>query len=81
MPIFYRFDSENDVVSNFKTTVSSGIFSGGVGSLTSFFTSSVQSGSTGAYYYDVYKTDPLLIQKFQRFNSLCFMDTKKEVVR
>ena len=58
MPIFYRFDSENDVVSNFKTTVSSGIFSGGVGSLTSFFTSSVQSGSTGAYYYDVYKTDP-----------------------
>ena len=34
MPIFYRFDSENDVVSNFKTTVSSGIFSGGVGSLT-----------------------------------------------
>ena len=68
MPIFYRFDSENDVVSNFKTTVSSGIFSGGVGSLTSFFTSSVQSGSTGAYYYDTKQTQ-LLIQK-QRFNSL-----------
>ena len=69
MPIFYRFDSENDVVSNFKTTVSSGIFSGGVGSLTSFFTSSVQSGSTGVTTMMYTKQTQLLIQK-QRFNSL-----------
>ena len=56
--IFTRFDSNNDVVSNLRQTVSSGMWSGGTGTLTTFHTSSVQSGSTGRYFYDVYKDDP-----------------------
>jgi hypothetical protein len=34
------------------------MWSGGVGTLTTFFTSSTQSSSNGQYYYDMYKTDP-----------------------
>ena len=56
--IFTRFDSNNDVVSNLRQTVSSGMWSGGTGTLTTFHTSSVQSGSTGRYFYEVYKDDP-----------------------
>ena len=52
------FDQENDVVNNIKATVSSGIWSGGVGTLTTFFSQSAQSSSTGNYFYDVYKTSP-----------------------
>ena len=56
--IFTRFDPAQDVVSNLRQTVSSGMWSGGTGTLTTFFTSSTQSSSNGQYYYDLYKTDP-----------------------
>ena len=56
--IFTRFDPAQDIVSNLRQTVSSGMWSGGVGTLTTFFTSSTQSSSNGQYYYDLYKTDP-----------------------
>ena len=52
------FDTENDVVKNIKATISSGIWSGGTGTLTTFFSQSANSSSAGKYYYDVYKTDP-----------------------
>ena len=52
------FDQENDVVSNIKATISSGIWSGGTGTLTTFFSQSAQSSSTGNYFFDVYKTSP-----------------------
>ncbi len=51
------FDQENDIVSNIKATISSGIWSGGSGTLTTFFTQSAQSASSGIYFYDVYKSD------------------------
>ena len=56
--IFTRFDPSQDIVSNLRQTVSSGMWSGGTGTLTTFFTSSTQSSSNGQYYYDLYKTDP-----------------------
>ena len=56
---FKLFDTDNDVVKNIKSTISSGLWSGGVGTLTSFFTQSAQSASSGDYYYDIYKTSPL----------------------
>ena len=56
--IFTRFNPAQDIVSNLRQTVSSGMWSGGVGTLTTFFTSSTQSSSNGQYYYDLYKTDP-----------------------
>jgi len=43
--IFTRFNPEQDVVSNLRQTVSSGMWSGGTGTLTTFFTSSTQSSS------------------------------------
>ena len=52
------FDQENDVVKNIKATISSGIWSGGTGTLTTFFSQSANSSSAGKYYYDVYKTNP-----------------------
>ena len=57
---FKLFDQENDVVSNIKATVSSGIWSSGANTLTAgmFFTQSAQSSSTGNYFFDIYKTSP-----------------------
>ena len=40
MSVFTRFDFENDLVENKLTKVSSGLFSGGSGTLSSFFSSS-----------------------------------------
>ena len=55
---FKLFDTDNDVVKNLKSTISSGIWSGGAGTLTSFYTQSALSASSGNYYYDIYKTSP-----------------------
>ena len=46
---------ENDKVTSQISIVSSGMWSGGVGTLNSFHTSSTQSGSTGQFYVDVYQ--------------------------
>ena len=56
MSVFTEFDFENDVVENQKTKISSGVFSGGSGTLTSFFTSSTQQ-ATGSFL-SVYHQDP-----------------------
>ena len=40
MSVFTRFDFENDVVENQRTKVSSGIFSGGSGTLNTYYSSS-----------------------------------------
>ena len=49
----------SDVISNVKDIVSSGMFANGATSITSnFYTSSTQSGSTAAYYLDVYSANP-----------------------
>ncbi len=57
MKIFQVFDDE-DVVNNVAQRVTEGLFTGGTGSLNSFFTSSVQSGSTGDYFLNVFNVDP-----------------------
>ncbi len=54
---FTVFDSD-DIVTNFKQTVTAGLWSDGVGSLTTFFTSSDQTTSQRRYYVDVYNDDP-----------------------
>ena len=58
MAIYKKFDPDNDIVINQAQQLTSGLWSSGTGTLTTFFTGSTQSGSSGAYYYDVYKTDP-----------------------
>ena len=53
----FRPLSGDDIV-NDRTIVTSGLFQDGVSSINTFFTSSVQSGSTGDYSLDVYKFNP-----------------------
>ena len=48
----------SDVVTNVKDTVSSGMWANGSGTITAFYTSSTQSGSSAAYYLDVYSANP-----------------------
>ncbi len=56
--IYTVFDPDNDILENMKAVVSSPLWSGNTGSLSTYFTSSTQSGSSGEYYYDVYAVDP-----------------------
>ena len=52
-----RLVDGDDIVREISQTISSGIWSEGASSLTSYFTSSVQSSSNGAYYMQVYNKD------------------------
>tara|TARA_B100000287_G_scaffold310711_1_gene293960 strand:+ start:924 stop:1982 length:1059 start_codon:yes stop_codon:yes gene_type:complete len=44
----------SDVVTSVRDTISSGMWQDGAGTISTFYTSSTQSGSSGAYYLDVY---------------------------
>lgn len=60
MPIrtFVPFNTEEDIVVANQTTVTTGLWSGDTGSLTSFFSSSTQISSSGEYYFDIYDKNP-----------------------
>ena len=68
MAIYKLFDEGNDVISNVKDTVSSGMWENGSGTLTTFFTSSVQSGSSAAHYLDVYGSDSSVTARKTQFS-------------
>jgi len=68
MAIYKLFDEGNDVISNVKDTVSSGMWENGSGTLTTFFTSSVQSGSSAAHYLDVYGSDASVTARKTQFS-------------
>jgi hypothetical protein len=59
MSTFQIFDKENDVVENQRTTISSGLWSGGSGTLTAAFTQSTNGNITGSFL-DIYNEDPNL---------------------
>ena len=48
---FFTPLNEEDKRTNILSTISSPVWSGGTATLQSFFTSSVQSGRSGDYYY------------------------------
>ena len=48
----------SDIVTNERDIVSSGMWADGAGTITTFFTSSAQSGSSADYYLDVYSANP-----------------------
>jgi hypothetical protein len=54
---FQRFNPENDIVENQRTTISSGLWSGGSSTLTSFFTQSSNGNITGSVL-ELYNVDP-----------------------
>jgi hypothetical protein len=51
---FQRFDRQNDIIENQRTTVTSGLWTGGSTTLTSFFSAS----TTSSYFVDVYNANP-----------------------
>jgi hypothetical protein len=55
---FTTFNTQEDVVTNVKETVTAGLWSDNLGSLTTFFTSSDQTVSQRRYYTDVYQSIP-----------------------
>ena len=54
---FQRFNPENDVVENQRTTISSGLWTGGSSTLTGFFTQSSNGNITGSVL-ELYNVDP-----------------------
>lgn len=55
---FTRFDAVNDVVGNQTETVTAGLWSDNIASLTTFFTSSAETTAQRRYYVDVYQETP-----------------------
>ena len=56
---FQRFNRANDVVENQRTTISSGLWSGGSAELTAFYTQSTNGNITGSFL-ELYNEDPNL---------------------
>ena len=56
--VYTKFDSVNDIVSNQTETVTGGLWSDNVASLTTYFTSSTATTSQRRYYIDVYQDLP-----------------------
>jgi len=54
---FQRFNRQNDVVENQRTIISSGLWSAGSSTLTSFYTQSLNGNITGSFL-EVYNLDP-----------------------
>lgn len=62
MKVYTNFIPEDDIVESVSNKVTYGLWQNGVGTLTSFYTSSAQdptdSDNSGKYYLDVYDTNP-----------------------
>jgi hypothetical protein len=58
----------DDIVTNSKQTVTAGLWSDGLGSLTTFFTSSTQTTSQRRYYVDIYNDVPSLDASATQFS-------------
>ena len=52
---YQRFDRANDIIENQRTTVTSGLWTGGSTTLTAFYTGS----TTSSYFVDVYNDNPV----------------------
>jgi hypothetical protein len=56
--IFTELDPDNDIAAIRGTEVTTGMWSGDTGSLTTMFTSSNQIANSGEFYYDIYNLNP-----------------------
>ena len=56
---YQRFNRANDIVENQRTTISSGLWSGGSSELTAFYTQSTNGNITGSFL-ELYNEDPNL---------------------
>ena len=55
---YTKFDLVNDVVANQIETVTAGVWSDNAASLTTYFTSSIETAAQRRYYIDVYQANP-----------------------
>lgn len=55
---FVPFNVDEDIVRGSQTTVTTGLWSGDTGSLTTLFTSTTQISASGEYYFDAYDKNP-----------------------
>ena len=69
--VYTKFDAVNDIISNQIETVTAGLWSDNIASLTTFFTSSTQTTSQRRYYVDVLQDDPSIDSSAIQF-SLAF---------
>lgn len=60
--IFTALSPQADISKVTGTEVTTGLWTGDTGSLSTAFTSSVQFGVSGEYYYDVYNSNPAVTQ-------------------
>ena len=65
--VFTAFTIE-DVVEGSTQRVTRGLWSGNVGELTSFWTSSYQSSTQKQYYYEIYNGDPTVSTNYAQFS-------------
>jgi hypothetical protein len=56
---FVPFNLDEDVVPANQTTVTTGLWSGDTGSLTTLFTSTTQISASGEYYFDAFDKNPV----------------------
>ena len=55
---YTKFESVNDIIANQTETVTAGLWSDNLASLSTYYTSSTQTTSQRKYYIDVYQADP-----------------------
>lgn len=65
--VFTAFTIE-DVVEGDSQRITRGLWSGNVGELTSFWTSSYQSNTQKQYYYEIYNGDPTVSTNYAQFS-------------
>ena len=73
MKVFTVFTGD-DVVDNVSRRITTGMWTGNTGSLVTFFTSSVQSASSGDWYYDIYNANPAVTSSAEIQFALTFGD-------
>ena len=56
--VFTKFDAVNDIISNQTETVTAGLWSDNIASLTTYFTASSQTTAQRRYYVDVLQANP-----------------------
>lgn len=65
---FTKFDAVNDIIDNQTEVVTAGLWSGGIASLTTHFTSSDLTTSQRRYYVDVLQKDPAEVDAATQFS-------------
>lgn len=65
---FTKFDEVSDIIDNQTETVTAGLWSGNVASLTTYFTSSAQTNSQRKYYVDVLDGSPSVTDSAVQFS-------------